>query len=142
LLAAFLSGYAVNRWKGRQDHIEKRFDELVTTVLDTADLASEYWSKDAQAAGVALCEAKIRAQLIKIAGFRVLLTDHVSASAAREMERAESLFIRQTTGGQFGVHNRVPEMQRIVGCQFSASELTVAIRRARLHDLKGFLTRR
>lgn len=142
LLAALLSGYAVNRWKGREEHIERRFDELCVAIVDTANLAAEYWSEDAQSQGASLCEAKIRSHLIKIAGLRVILADHVSRSTSREMEVAESAFIRQTTGGQFGAHNRTADMQRVIGCHCAAAELIVAIRRARLRDLQGLRRRK
>lgn len=141
ILAAFLSGYAVNRWKGRQEHLEKRFDDLCAVVLDTAALASEYWAGSARDEGMRLLEAKIQGHLIKIAGLRVMLSGYISNSASREMERAESLFIRQTTGGDFGVHDRTTDLQRVVGCQCAAAELIVAIRTARLKDWRGWWTR-
>jgi hypothetical protein len=142
LLAAFLSGYLVNRWKGRQDHIEKRFDELCDSVLATADLAADYWAGSAEDEGMALREAKIVAQRTKIAGLRVMLSRSVSASTDHEIQSAEAKFFRETTGGSFGVHNRVAESHRIIACHCAAADMIVAIRRARLHDLQGFWTRR
>jgi hypothetical protein len=142
ILAALLSGYAVNRWKGREDHIEKRFDELCTTAQEAADLASSYWAGGAQDDGMPLREAKIFAQLAKMAGLRVLLETYGSESSIREMQVAESLFLRQTTGGDFGVHNRTAQPQRIFACQRAAADFVVAIRRARLADLRGFWRRR
>jgi hypothetical protein len=141
ILAALLSGYAVNRWKGREDHIEKLFDELCTTAQDAADLASDYWSGTAHDAGMSLREAKILAHLAKMAGLRVLLANYGSQSAIHEMEVAESSFLRQTTGGNFGVHNRQSEPQRVLACQRAASDFVVAVRRTRLADLRGFWRR-
>jgi hypothetical protein len=88
LVAAFLSGYAVNRWKGRQEHLEERFDELCSIISDTATLSSEYWQGSQQEDGMSLREAKIMAALRKIAGLRVLLADYGSRSAAAEIELA------------------------------------------------------
>jgi hypothetical protein len=141
VVGAFLSGYVVNRWKGREDQIEKRFDELCESVLDTAVLAAEYWEGTAQDAGMRLREAKILSSLRRIAGLRVLLSDFVSASAQREMEVSESAFIREVSGGQFGVHNRTADVQRIMGCHFIATELILTARRARLRDLRGLWMR-
>jgi hypothetical protein len=142
LLAALLSGYAVNRWKGREDHIEKRFDELCLTAQDAADLASDYWSGTALDEEMNLREAKILAHLAKMAGLRVLLSGYGSQATSREMEVSESIFLRQTTGGAFGVHNRTAEPQRILACQRAAADFVVAVRRARLNDLRGFWRRR
>ena len=41
ILAAALSGYAVHRWKGRSEYIDKRLDELCEVVADTAGIASD-----------------------------------------------------------------------------------------------------
>jgi hypothetical protein len=142
LLAAFVSGYLVSRWKGRQDYIEKRFDEICTAISDTANLASEYWAGDAKDEGMKLREAKIKGQLLRVAGLRVLLSPYGSQSASNEMAEAESRFIRQTTGGDFGVHNRVSEHDRVITCQCAAAELIIAVRRARLQDIRGVRTRR
>lgn len=42
-LAAFLSGYLVTRWKGREDAIEKRLDEITKKIDEVATTASAYW---------------------------------------------------------------------------------------------------
>lgn len=141
VLAALLGGYLVNRWKGREDHIEKRFDELCSSILETADLAADYWGSNAQDEGMLQRQAAIQGQIAKMAGLRSLLSAYVSRSCARELAQAESIFIRQTTGGEFGVHNRTAEPQRIVECHCGAADFVVAIRRARLSDLKGFRRR-
>jgi hypothetical protein len=45
-LPAALSGYAVQRWKGRGDYVEKRLDEFCDLVAKTADEASGYWRNE------------------------------------------------------------------------------------------------
>jgi hypothetical protein len=35
ILAALLSGYLVTRWKGREDAIEKRLDEIIESKKST-----------------------------------------------------------------------------------------------------------
>jgi hypothetical protein len=142
VVGAFLSGYMVNRWKTRDDQIEKRFDELCETALATADLAAEYWQGTAQDDGMALREAKIMGALRRIAGLRVMLSDYTSASSVNELEVAEQNFVREVSGGQFGVHNRTADLQRIISCQHVANELVLRARRARLRDLRGWRRRR
>jgi hypothetical protein len=141
VVGAFLSGYVVNRWKSREDQIEKRVDELCEAALNTADLAAEYWQGAAQDAEMSLREAKILASLRRVAGLRVLLSDHMSASAMRDMQITESAFIREVSGGQFGVHNRTADTQRIMRSHFAATELILTARRARLRALRGLWTR-
>lgn len=141
LFGALLSGYAVSRWKGRQEHIERQFDELCSIILETADIAAIYWAGTAADEGMRLSEAKVSAYLMRIAGIRVLLTEDISGSAVNEIQIAESNFLREVSGGQFGVHNRESDIERIARCQFAASELILAARRARLRDLRGFWTR-
>jgi hypothetical protein len=138
---AIFSGYLVTRWKTREDQIEKRFDELCQVVSDTAELASEYWQGTAQDPGMAVREARILASTRRIAGLRVLLIDHVSAAALTEIQAAESAFLREVSGGQFGVHNRVPDFQRIISTRSAGVELILTARRARLRDLRGMWRR-
>jgi hypothetical protein len=120
----------------------KRFDEACAAAQEAADLASEYWSGSSTDQGMALREAKILGYIAKMAGLRVLLGAHGSSSAVREMEIAERVFLRHTTGGEFGVHNRTPEPQRVLQCQRAAADFTVTVRRARLSDLRGLRRRR
>jgi hypothetical protein len=125
----------------REDYIEKRFDELCSTILDTADLASDYWSGSAADEGMRLCESKIVASLKRIGGLRVILSQYISRSAHNELAQAESALLRETTGGNFGVHNRQPDPQKILSCQAVASDCVITIRRARMSDLRGFRRR-
>ena len=141
IFGAALSGYAVSRWKGRSDYIEERLDELCTLVADTAEIASLYWSKD-ETNEAHLEEAKVMARLIIIAGLRVLLEDFTSSATVTELRLAEAAFLRHATGGDFGVHNRVASLERATGCHHSAAQFIVAIRRARMFDLRGWRQRR
>lgn len=141
-LAAGLSGYAVQRWKGRGDYIEKRLDEFCDIVAKTADVASEYWRVDQIHPDAQLNEVKLRSGLARIAGLRVLLEGELSGTSTKELRAAEVAFLRQTTGGEFGVHNRTADLTRFAGSQFSAANFVVAARQARMRDLRGFRQRR
>src|SRR5262249_52108587 len=133
LLAAFLGGYLVTRWKGRVDYTEKRLDELSELVLKVAELSSDYWCTDYTSSSAKLLfEARIRAGLARIAGLRALLESGLSRSGCAELQSAESDFLRETTGGDFGVHNRASDLSRMIACQFTAAAFVVNIRRARM----------
>jgi hypothetical protein len=141
VLAAFCGGYVVNRWKAREDHLEKRFDELCTIILETADLASEYWSGSPNSPRAQLCEAKLHASLTRIAGLRVLLSAHISTAAQRELAQAEQILFREMTGDDFGVHNREARPQKLLACQTAAVECVLSVKRSRIRDLQGFWRR-
>jgi hypothetical protein len=51
--------------------------------------------------------------------------------------QAEMAFIRETTGGEFAVHNRTVSAVRAASAQHAASALIVEIRRARMQALQG-----
>jgi hypothetical protein len=141
IFAAALSGYAVNRWKGRGDYIEERLDELCNSVAETADLASGYWAEN-QTNNAYLEEARITAGLVRIAGLRVLLEGFTSSASVGELRSAEATFLRNVTGGDFGVHNRTANLERAAGCHHSAASFIVTVRRARIYDLRGWRQRR
>src|SRR5687767_5864046 len=50
-------------------------------------------------------EAKIQSAIAKIAGLRVLLEGFTSKAMVAELRSAEAAFLREATGGDFGVHN-------------------------------------
>ena len=139
-LPEWLCGHPLEDFARHQ--IERRFDELCSAAVEIADLAADYWQGTAQDLGISLREAKIIAHLRKIAGLRVLLANYISASAMEELQLTETAFFREVSGGQFGVHNRTAESQRIIGCQSVAAELMLTARRARLRDLEGLWRRR
>lgn len=141
IFAAALSGYAVNRWKGRGDYIEERLDELCDLIAETAEVASGYWAKN-QTNDAYLEEARITAGLARIAGLRVLLEGFTSSASVGEMRSAEATFLRDATGGNFGVHNRTADLRRAGGCHHSGAHFIVAVRRARMYDLRGWRQRR
>lgn len=141
LLSALLGGYLVTRYKSREDNVEKRLDELCDEIDRVANLASSYWQLPPSHQDVPILAAKVNAGLFKIAGLRAALSDFVSASASKEMAEAESILLRNTTGEGFGVHNRVEDLQTATQVFRTAATYTVAVRKARLKDIKGYRRR-
>ena len=82
------------------------------------------------------------AHLAIIAGLRALLEGFTSSAAIDELRSAEAAFLREITGGDFGVHSRVANLQRATACHHSAAHFIIAIRRARMYDLRGWKQRR
>lgn len=141
IITAFLSGYLVLRWKGRGEYLDKRLDELCAMIDSAAEFGSDYWSIDQSVTGALINEAKLQAQLMKIAGLRASLESEMSQSSIAELRRAESVFLREATGGNFGVHNRVSDLFRAIATRHSAAQFVVAIRAARMRDLRGWQRR-
>lgn len=138
---AIFSGYVVTRWRAREDQIERRIDELCTTTQEIAGLAAEYWADTPQAPGMNVREAQIFAFMRRIAGLRVLLSEFVSRTSHSEIVAAEAFLIRSVTGGDFGVHNRTADNERVLASQYAAAEMILAARRSRLRDLRGLWRR-
>jgi hypothetical protein len=138
---AIFSGYVVTRWKAREDQIEKRIDELCTATHEIASLAAAYWAGTPQDPSMNVREAQIIASMRRIAGLRVLLSEFVSRASDAEIVAAEAFFIRSVTGGDFGVHNRTADSERMLACQYAAAEMVLAARRSRLLDLRGLWPR-
>ncbi|MBN9440349.1 hypothetical protein [Bosea sp. (in: a-proteobacteria)] len=141
ILAALLSGYLVNRFKSREDAVEKRLDELYAEIKLAADDATIYWQTEPAADDIVLKSARTLAALARLDGLRSAIASHLSVSASKEMAAAGSEFMREATGGDFGVHNRNPDILRAARIQQQASAYAVAVRKARMEDLKGLRRR-
>jgi hypothetical protein len=140
-LAAILSGYLVSRWKGREDAIEKRLDEIIEKVDEIATCASEYWQLAHTDPKVKIEGVKVRAGIARLDGLRSALRSVMSAAATEEISLASSDFLRSCTGGDFGVHNRSTDLGRASEILLVAASLSVAIRSARMKDLQGWRRR-
>jgi hypothetical protein len=145
LISAFLSGYLLSRYKSKEDNLDKRCDEICKEANEVAILARDYWIKSAQevAQGVeALLATDIKVRMLKIAGLRTMIEQMLSQSATKELIRAEQLLLREITGGNFGVHNRNLDIERARSVLYEASNFTVAVRSARMNDIKGWRQRK
>lgn len=141
-LAAILSGYFISRWQSRESAIESRLDEVSQELKDAADLAADYWRKQPGDPGIPLLESKVLAAITRIDGLRSAIEEYVSRPARDEITQAASAFLREATGGDFGVHNRAADVERARGVVLFAAIFTVAVRRSRMRDLSGWRRRR
>jgi hypothetical protein len=132
ILSALLSGIWVSRWKASLDHAEKRIDDLCAEITKLADLASEYWITAQTDDKIPVLQARITSGLMRIATMRVTLSKFVIGLAEERLVDLESNFIRQATGGDFGVHNRTISQPTAAAAQHAGSALVVEIRRSRL----------
>jgi hypothetical protein len=140
-VAALLSGYLVSRWKGREDAIEKRLDEIIDRVDDVALTASAYWQLAHTDPTVKIEGVKVTAGIARLDGLRSALQSVMSDAANNEVSSAASDFLRVCTGGDFGVHNRSTDIGRASEILLVGAALCVAIRRARMRDLEGWRRR-
>jgi hypothetical protein len=137
VLPAFLAGYLVNRWKTREDFIEKRCDEMCRIVNETAKLGQEYWTKNEAELSQQLLATQILSSQSKLSQMRLRLEEFISTKSADEIISAEQAFQRNLTGGGFGVHNRTCDIERARFIIYSAQTYETTIRMSRLNDLKG-----
>jgi hypothetical protein len=142
VLAAVIGGYFVARRQARETQIEGRLDDLSKEVNEVANNASAYWRKPPTDPEVPLLADKVSAGLIRTDGLRAIVENRLSTSSKDEITQAASCFFRDTTGGDFGVHNRTEDTQRARAVILSAANYTVAVRRARMLDLAGWWRRR
>lgn len=135
-LSAGLSGFWVSRWKASIDHAEKRIDDLCTDIIKLADLGSEYWVTPQADTKIPVLQARVSSGLMRIAAIRVSLSEIVKGLANERLIQSEANFIRTMTGGDFGVHSRIPSVQIAAHVQHAASALIVQIRKARMEALQ------
>ncbi|QOZ09565.1 hypothetical protein [Bradyrhizobium sp. CCBAU 51765] len=130
----------MSRWKASLDHAEKRIDDLCAEITKLADLASEYWITPQADAKIPVLQARISSGLVRIATMRVTLSKFVLGLADERLVDLESSFVRQATGGDFGVHNRAPSQSTAAAAQHAGSALVVEIRRSRLASFTRWWT--
>jgi hypothetical protein len=140
-LAAFLSGYLVSRWKTREDAIEKRLDELIVQIDAVANAANAYWLKGPQDSEVKLQATKVMAGIARLDGLRSTIAPFLSSAANTEIVAIAGDFLRTSTGGDFGVHNRDADLSRSLQVLLVAASYSVAVRSARMKDLLGWKRR-
>lgn len=131
MLSAFVAVKVVNRLKSQSDHVEKRIDDICSDIRAVADLASEYWVRP-PANELRPIEARIQARISLIERLRNAAASVAPELAAPSIEATSAEFMREATGGDFGVHNRAPAIDRATSVQHAATRYIGAIRRERL----------
>lgn len=142
ILTAILVGFLANRWKFREDFVDKRIDNLFEEIKELGEVCSAYWELAPGSPDLKRNEAKISAGIARINSTVAALGPFLSRSAANEISVSSSSFFRIATGGNFGVHNRPADISRSEQVLIQSAHFSVACRRARLKDLKGFLRRK
>jgi hypothetical protein len=137
VLPAFLAGYLVNRWKSREDAIDKRCDEMCRELSDASKLAQSYWTVNQIDLSDQLSATKLLASQRKLSEMRMRLDSFLSAKSTKAIILAEQQFQRAVSGGNFGVHNRLADTECAREIIYRAAEYDVAIRMSRLNDMKG-----
>jgi hypothetical protein len=137
VLPAFLAGYLVNRWKTREDAIDRRCDEMCRELGEVSKLGQMFWCVDHKDLSDQLATSKIQAAQRKLSEMRTRLDSFLSPEASKTIIGAEQQFQRAITGGNFGVHNRVADIERAREVVYRAAEYDVAIRMSRMNDMKG-----
>ena len=142
LVAGALGGYLVTRWKTREDAVEKRLDELCQEVNRVAEFAAEYWQMASTDERLSLWQAKTVAAVARADGLRSLIAPLLSKVASNEIAVEASNFLREATGGEFGVQGRQRNLNQAQYVIQAAAAYTVTIRRSRMRDLSGWFRRR
>jgi hypothetical protein len=131
LVSAFIAVKVVNRLKSQSDHVEKRIDDICADIRAVADLASDYWLKP-PANDLKPVEARIAARIRLIEELRSA-TSYVAPEINSDAVLAASQeFLREVTGGDFGVHNRDQDFDRACNAQHLATRFIATIRRTRI----------
>lgn len=142
LVGACLSAFFVARWKSRDDALAKLFDKLDESINAAGNIAHEYWKTEYTDELIELKSVQVQASIARIDGIRSTLAKFVSWSASNEISEAASKFLRETTGGSFGVHNRRKDITRAKSGLLASVAFSNACRRAQLMDLQGWKRRR
>jgi hypothetical protein len=147
ILSAWLSGYLVRRWQYREDHVNRRADDLINEIGTLRDLCIDYWLIDSPSEqadmnrGRVLQEAlekngaKIIALQHQIAALRSSLVSDFSSDYMSTLDQAEASLFDATTGGEFGVSSRNAEPARVRIIAGAAAAYINSVRSARNRHL-------
>ena len=88
-----------------------------------------------------MIETKILAAQLKMSELRKGLEGFMSKLATDEIIKSEQIFQRTLTGGDFGVHNREPDLERAKIMMVHGRKYENIIRISRLKDSAGLWRR-
>ncbi|MFT4129984.1 hypothetical protein [Labrys sp. (in: a-proteobacteria)] len=130
--ATFITIKIVNKPRIAADYLEKRTDDLCADIRAASDLASEYWQMAADDPAVKPLAVKVQTRIMLIERMRVAIASGIIELNDPSIVSAAQGFIRVTTGGEFGVHNRAVDVQRASDVHHAALSYIAAIRTARM----------
>ena len=132
IISAGLAIFVVNKSKSRIDFIEKRIDDICADIRALSDIGTDYWTKDQGQAELGPVEAKIQSRRLQIEELRAFVARDAPEISGEDVVLASAAYLRDLTGGDFGVHNRVVSLERARAVQYSGARYVNAIRKARL----------
>ncbi|MBZ0259716.1 MAG: hypothetical protein K8F90_03845 [Hyphomicrobiales bacterium] len=131
-MLALSAGVATQIFVARQSELTQRTDELIKFIWEYAELSSKYWSENDSQESLRIIEAKMVAHDFFIGSMLASMTSANSGFAGwADVERALFLLSNTTTGGNFQVAGRKPDLSRAAQVYSNASQLCVALRTAR-----------
>lgn len=135
--SALLAVYIVNKSKTREDHIERRIDEICNDVRSICDFSCDYWSQD-QSHKLIPVEVKIQTRIMYLSRISVKASELSPELQNYHVKKLMQHFARTVTGGDFGVHNRTSDTNRIRDIFHSANNLAVEIRSVSIRKHKSY----
>jgi hypothetical protein len=131
ITTAYITVRFVNHKQFKGEHLDKRVDDLCEEIRQTAELGSEYWLVSEDAARP-IAATRIQTRVTLLEGLRHLAGRDAPELLDTEVSVQAGRYLRTLTGGDFGVHNRVPDIERAREIQRAASAYIREVRRARL----------
>ena len=114
---------------------------MCRTLSELSQMGQNYWLTDQAAQTDHLLATKIQSSQMKLSEMRLKLEGFISKVATREIVESEQKFQREISGGNFGVHNRLEDIERARRVIYSGQSYETTIRMSRLHDMKGYFGR-
>lgn len=139
LLAALLGAafaFLLSAMKAARDEQRDLCDRLGEAILETADLAAEYWLADGKSTKIALYEARLMGAQAYLARYRLIAVTWFAPKDRWRVEDGMAEFYDSLTGGQFKVKKRAADPLRAEACQVQAATLAVLVREGNLASLK------
>lgn len=144
VFTAVLSVFLVGRYKTREDHADKRIDELCKDAEEVSRFSERFWSTKLNAKNVEfqLLRTKISISLQKMRDVRAAMGKEFSLSSTREIVQAEQALLRDLTGGEFESPVRPADFDQARIAMASCQSYVTVLRSARIADVRHFKRRR
>lgn len=131
LVAGIVIAQAMERFKGRREHLSKSVDALRDRLTTLQKVAASYWSKAYHYQTSPPQEAEIEFILQEVSSLTNLCAPELWKD---ESDRGPSLVVELmsiATGDQFGAKTRKRDVQRVRGVALRCADLSTAVANAR-----------